>query len=76
MREGGGVGGIGLERLSLNQATVQHLGVEDAVALCVRHDIPAIGLWRAPVAETGLKASAAAVRAAGCTCPACAGAAS
>src|ERR1700734_3461514 len=71
MREGSGVGGvgggggIGIERLSLNQATVKHLGLEDAVALCVRHDIPAIGLWRDRVAETGLKASAAAVRAAG-----------
>jgi sugar phosphate isomerase/epimerase len=59
------MGEIGLERLSLNQATVKHLGLEDAVALCVRHDIPAIGLWRDRVAETGLKASAAAVRAAG-----------
>jgi sugar phosphate isomerase/epimerase len=57
--------GIGLERLSLNQATVKHLGLKDAVALCVRHDIPAIGLWRDRVAETGLKTSAAAVRAAG-----------
>jgi len=59
------MGGIELGRLSLNQATVKHLGLEDAVALCVRHDIPAIGLWRDRVAETGLKASAAAVRAAG-----------
>jgi sugar phosphate isomerase/epimerase len=65
MKESGGVGGIGMERLSLNQATVKHLGLEDAVALCVRHDIPAIGLWRDRVAETGLKASATAVRAAG-----------
>jgi sugar phosphate isomerase/epimerase len=54
-----------MERLSLNQATVKHLGLADAVALCERHDIPAIGLWRDRVAETGLKASAAAVRAAG-----------
>ncbi len=59
------MGGIGLERLSLNQATVQHLRLEDAVALCVRHGIPAIGLWRDRVAETGLADSAAAVRAAG-----------
>jgi sugar phosphate isomerase/epimerase len=65
MREEGGVGVIGIERLSLNQATVKHLGLEDAVALCVRHDIPAIGLWRDRVAQTGLKASVAAVRAAG-----------
>jgi sugar phosphate isomerase/epimerase len=52
-------------RLSLNQATVQHLGLADAAALCARHDIPAIGLWRDRVAELGLSASAAAVRAAG-----------
>ncbi len=57
--------GIGLERLSLNQATVNHLSVKDAAALCVRHDIPAIGLWRDPVAEAGLAEAAAAVRRAG-----------
>ena len=56
---------IGLNRLSLNQATVKHLGLKEAVALCVRHDIPAIGLWRDRVAETGLAEAAAAVRAAG-----------
>ena len=39
-------GGIGLDRLSLNQATVKHLNLAEAVALCVRHYIPAIGLWR------------------------------
>jgi sugar phosphate isomerase/epimerase len=52
-------------RLSLNQATVKRLGCEDAVALCVRHEIPAIGLWREPVAEIGLARAAAVVRAAG-----------
>ena len=56
---------IGLERLSLNQATVKHLGLADAVALCVRHDIPAIGLWRDRVAEAGLASAAALVRRAG-----------
>jgi sugar phosphate isomerase/epimerase len=56
---------IGLDRLSLNQATVKHLGLTEAVALCVRHDIPAIGLWRDRVAETGLAEAAAAVRGAG-----------
>jgi sugar phosphate isomerase/epimerase len=56
---------IGLERLSLNQATVKHLGLEEAVALCARHDIPAIGLWRDRVAEAGVSRAAAAVRAAG-----------
>ena len=58
-------GGIGLDRLSLNQATVKHLGLADAAALCARHDIPAIGLWRDRVAEAGLAEAAAAVRAAG-----------
>jgi sugar phosphate isomerase/epimerase len=57
--------GFGLERLSLNQATVKHLGLADAVALCVRHDIPAIGLWRDRVAEAGLSSAVAAVRSAG-----------
>ena len=56
---------IGLERLSLNQATVKHLSLAEAVALCARHDIPAIGLWRDRVAEAGLAEAAAAVRAAG-----------
>ena len=58
-------GGIGLDRLSLNQATVKRLGLREAVELCVRHEIPAIGLWRDRVAETGLAEAAAAVRAAG-----------
>ena len=60
-----GAAGIGLERLSLNQATVKHLSLAEAVALCVRHDIPAIGLWRDRVAEAGLSPAVAAVRSAG-----------
>ncbi|HLN70243.1 MAG TPA: sugar phosphate isomerase/epimerase family protein [Streptosporangiaceae bacterium] len=56
---------IGLERLSLNQATVKHLSLADATALCARHGIPAIGLWRDRVAETGLTGAVAAVRAGG-----------
>ncbi len=56
---------IGLDRLSLNQATVRHLGLREAAALCARHDIPAIGLWRDRVAETGLAEAVSAVRAAG-----------
>jgi sugar phosphate isomerase/epimerase len=58
-------GGIGRDRLSLNQATVKRLGLREAVELCVRHGIPAIGLWRDRVAEAGLAEAAAAVRAAG-----------
>jgi sugar phosphate isomerase/epimerase len=60
-----GPGQVGLERLSLNQATVKHLSLAEAVALCARHDIPAIGLWRDRVAEAGLAGAVAAVRAAG-----------
>ena len=51
--------------LSLNQATVNKLGVAEAVDLCVRHDIPAIGLWREHVARAGLAESAALAQAAG-----------
>ena len=58
-------GGIGLDRLSLNQATVKWLGLREAVELCGRHEIPAIGLWRDRVAEAGLAQAAAVVRAAG-----------
>jgi sugar phosphate isomerase/epimerase len=57
----------GFAGLSLNQATVQNLEVPEAVDLCVRHDIGAIGLWRGHVARTGLAESAAAVKAAGLT---------
>ena len=59
-----GAGG-GLLGLSLNQATVKNLTLEQAVGLCRRHEIPAIGLWRDRVAELGLARAAAAVRAAG-----------
>ncbi len=60
-----GAPAIGLERLSLNQATVKYAGLADAVKLCVRHEIPAIGLWRDRVAEVGLASAAALVRRAG-----------
>ena len=55
----------GLAWLSLNQATVNKLSAAEAVDLCVRHEIPAIGLWRERVAEAGLAATAAKVRASG-----------
>jgi sugar phosphate isomerase/epimerase len=56
---------IGVGRLSLNQATVRGLTASEAVELCVRHQIPGIGLWRDAVAELGLAKTAATVRAAG-----------
>lgn len=56
---------IGLSRLSLNQATVKSLTLAQALDLCQRHDIPAVGLWRDRVAELGVTESAAAVRRSG-----------
>jgi sugar phosphate isomerase/epimerase len=47
-----------LARLSLNQATTKRWSVADAVAGCVRAGIGSIGLWREPVAEHGLAATA------------------
>jgi sugar phosphate isomerase/epimerase len=52
-------------RLSLNQATVWHLGVPEVAGLCLEHGIPAVGLWRERVTELGLAKSAAVLRAAG-----------
>ncbi|MFI7305904.1 sugar phosphate isomerase/epimerase family protein [Micromonospora aurantiaca] len=46
-----------LARLSLNQRTTQRWSVAQAVAGCVRAGIPAIGLWREPVAEIGVPAA-------------------
>jgi len=53
------------DMISLNQATVNKLTLAQAAGLCVRHEFPAIGLWRERVAEAGLAAAVAAVRAAG-----------
>ena len=58
-RDGGTAAMISLDRLSLNQVTV--CGPDrgaDAIDLCVRHEIPAVGLWRDRVAEGGLAATA------------------
>ena len=54
-----------MSRFSLNQATIKYATVTEAVAATVGAGIPAIGLWREPVADFGLEASAAAVRDAG-----------
>lgn len=56
---------IGIGRLSLNQATVKSLTLPQTLDLCVRHEIPAVGLWRDRVAELGLAESAGAVRSSG-----------
>ncbi len=54
-----------LARLSLNQMTTERWSVREAVAGCARAGIPAIGLWRHKVAETGLHQSTRLVRDAG-----------
>lgn len=46
-----------LARLSLNQMTVRSLNVPQVADLCVRHGIEQVGLWREPVAQTGVKES-------------------
>ena len=54
-----------MNRFSLNQASIKYASLEEAVRTTVDAAIPAIGLWREPVAERGLAASTALVRAAG-----------
>ncbi|MGO4535089.1 sugar phosphate isomerase/epimerase family protein [Leifsonia sp. 2MCAF36] len=41
-------------RLSLNQATIKYATLADALRLTAGAGIPAIGLWREPVADVGL----------------------
>ncbi|RNL82167.1 sugar phosphate isomerase/epimerase family protein [Halostreptopolyspora alba] len=55
----------GIERLSLNQKTVNRCTTAEAVDGCVRAGIPAIGLWREPVHEIGVRRAATLVRDAG-----------
>jgi sugar phosphate isomerase/epimerase len=43
-----------LSRLSLNQKTVDRWSLREAVDGCVRHGIPALGVWREPLADIGL----------------------
>ncbi|TCP47872.1 sugar phosphate isomerase/epimerase [Tamaricihabitans halophyticus] len=47
-----------LTRLSLNQRTVAHWSLREAVTGCVDAGINAIGVWREPVAEAGLPTAA------------------
>ncbi|KAB1908432.1 sugar phosphate isomerase/epimerase [Micromonospora sp. AMSO1212t] len=54
-----------LARLSLNQRTTRRWSVAEAVDGCVRAGIPAIGLWREPVAGIGVPAAARLVADAG-----------
>jgi sugar phosphate isomerase/epimerase len=54
-----------LAHLSLNQRTTKSWSVREAVEGCVRAGIPAIGLWREPVAEIGVARAAKIVADAG-----------
>ncbi|SJZ35382.1 Sugar phosphate isomerase/epimerase [Marinactinospora thermotolerans DSM 45154] len=54
-----------LSRLSLNQKTVDRWGVREVVHGCLRAGIPAVGLWREPVAAFGTARTARLVRDAG-----------
>ncbi|ADD40789.1 sugar phosphate isomerase/epimerase family protein [Stackebrandtia nassauensis] len=55
-----------MNRFSLNHATTKHWDVFEAVEACARAEI-GIGLWREPVADKGLEATAARVRDSGVT---------
>lgn len=55
----------GLERFSINQMTVKQLSIPELVDGCRELGIPGVGLWREPVAEHGLEATAKLVRDAG-----------
>jgi sugar phosphate isomerase/epimerase len=56
---------MSLERFSLNQATIKYASLSEAVKVTVDAGIPGIGLWREPVADFGLAASAKLVAASG-----------
>jgi sugar phosphate isomerase/epimerase len=43
-----------LARLSLNQRTTERWSLRDAIDGCLAAGVPAIGLWREPVADVGL----------------------
>jgi sugar phosphate isomerase/epimerase len=51
-----------LVRMSLNQMTARNLSVREVAELCATHGIQHVGLWREPVARTGLRESAQIVR--------------
>ncbi|WP_432561227.1 sugar phosphate isomerase/epimerase family protein [Kineococcus sp. SYSU DK003] len=54
-----------LGRLSLNQITLNSLGLPEAVAACERHEVGAIAVWRDKIAAVGLDRAVDLVRSAG-----------
>lgn len=49
-------------RLSLNQVTIKHADLREAINTTVAAGIPSIGLWREPVAEVGLSTACDVIR--------------
>src|SRR5216117_4097933 len=45
-------------RLSLNQITVERVGLAEAVEACARHGVPYVAVWRHKLAEVGLDRAA------------------
>ncbi|MFE0625866.1 sugar phosphate isomerase/epimerase family protein [Streptomyces sp. NPDC058864] len=56
-----------LARLSVNQETVRQLPLPELVEALVTLGVPGVGLWRGPVREHGVEATAKLVREAGLT---------
>ncbi|HEU5353903.1 MAG TPA: sugar phosphate isomerase/epimerase family protein [Actinocrinis sp.] len=54
-----------LSRLSLNQKTTNSWNLLEAVAGCLRADIPAIGVWREPLHEFGVDKASTLIKDAG-----------
>lgn len=54
-----------IDRLSLNQRTTASWDLRSAVDGCVKAGLPAIGVWREPVAEVGLPTAVSWIMAAG-----------
>lgn len=54
-----------IDRLSVNQITVERWSLREAVEGCLRHGIPSIGLWRHKVEEVGVPSTARILREAG-----------
>ncbi|WP_109510426.1 sugar phosphate isomerase/epimerase family protein [Nocardioides speluncae] len=53
---------MSLDRLSLNQRTTAQWSLREAIDGCLDAGLPAIGVWREPVAEVGLDTAAAWLR--------------
>ncbi len=54
-----------LARFSINQMTVKQLSLPELAAACLELGVPGVGLWRAPVQEYGVEATAKLLRDAG-----------